>query len=208
MKKYIAGLITGLLISLSLTTFAAVKLDAVPSPFPILVNGIQAQIEAYSIKGSTFIKLADLKSVGVDAKYNSDKKQIEIATTVETESDEPSTVTEPAITTGPAIENELPDYTVPEISNTYNPNNTTILREGDDYSLITYKDRKAITYKNNTYISLSGLNMTKKLGKNNAIKVYKNDELIFETINADYKNYVVYSGSIYINVALVSNYLE
>ena len=80
MKKYIAGLLTGVILSLSLTTFAAVKLEAIPSPFPIMIDGIKSTIEAYNIKGSTVIKLSDLKKVGVDAKFNSDKKQIEIST--------------------------------------------------------------------------------------------------------------------------------
>lgn len=82
MKKYISGLLTGLLIAvLSLGAFAAaVKLEAIPSPFPILINGTKADIEAYGIKGSTVIKLTDLKKVGVDAQYNKEKKQIEIKT--------------------------------------------------------------------------------------------------------------------------------
>jgi hypothetical protein len=82
MKKYISGLLTGLLIAfLSLGTYAAVvNLIAVPSPFPILIDGKKADIGAYSISGSTYIKLADLKAAGVEARLNIDKKQIEINT--------------------------------------------------------------------------------------------------------------------------------
>lgn len=78
MKKYISGLLTGIIIATSLTTFAAVQLKVVPNPYPVLVNGTKTNVQGYNINNSTYLKLSDLKSAGIDARYNKDKKQIEV----------------------------------------------------------------------------------------------------------------------------------
>lgn len=92
MKKYIAGLLTGIIIATSLTTFAAVQLKVVPNPYPVLINNAKANVQAYNINGSTYLKLADLKTAGIDAKYNKDKKQIEVKSLTSTDD---STINEP-----------------------------------------------------------------------------------------------------------------
>lgn len=205
MKKFVSGLLIGILITLSLTTFAAVKLEAIPSPFPILVDGVKAKIEAYSIKGSTYIKLADLKAAGVDARFNSDKKQIEInsITGSTTEADPVGeSIKEPAIS-----------EPVPEISSENDPTIITRLQDEDkSFEITTYKNLKAIKYKEYSYVLISQLNMGSKLKANNGIKVYKYSkdkdmELILETENADYKYYVVYKGACYVNTDLLKDYL-
>ncbi len=76
MKKYISGLLTGIIIATSLTTFAAVQLKVVPNPYPIFINNSKANVQGYNINGSTYLKLSDLKVAGIDAKF--DKKQITI----------------------------------------------------------------------------------------------------------------------------------
>ncbi len=107
-----------------------------------------------------------------------------------------------------ATKTPLPDLTVPEISSENNPNNITILMEEDNFEKTTFKNIKAIIYKSNTYVSLVDIGMTRTVGKNNSIKVYKDDKLILETENADFNSYIVYKGYPYINIDLVNNYLE
>lgn len=200
MKKYIAGLITGLLVSLSLTAFASVQLNVVPNPYPILVDGVKSIIGGYSINGSTYIKLADLKSVGINAKFNSEKKQIEIVSfdTTATES---------------IIPKPLPDHSIPEVNSENNPDLITKLSNEDNVEVITYKSYSAIKYKDNIYIksteALPEKNIKYKLsGKSNALKLYKDNELILETTDANSINYVGYNGIIYISVEFLGKYLE
>lgn len=142
MKKYIAGLLTGIIISLSLTTFAAIKLEAVPSPFPILVDGIKSTIEAYSIKGSTYIKLADLKAAGVEAKFNSEKKQIEINTT-----EGSTTIAEPVLDKANA-ETELEKNSVLEVTSTRTLDGLTVYTAGGEEYVYRY-DIIAVLQKKN-----------------------------------------------------------
>ncbi|ACL77324.1 hypothetical protein [Ruminiclostridium cellulolyticum] len=78
MKKFLSGLITGLLVSVSLTAFAAIQLKVVPNPYPVFINNAKANVQGYNINGSTYLKLSDLKTAGLDAKYNNAKKQIEV----------------------------------------------------------------------------------------------------------------------------------
>lgn len=77
MKKYLSGLITGIIISVSLTAFAA-ELNVVANPFPVLINGITESVEGYNINGYTFLKLADFKKAGLTIKFNETNQQIEI----------------------------------------------------------------------------------------------------------------------------------
>ena len=79
MKKFLSGLIVGLLVSVSLTAFA-VQLKVVPNPFPVFINGDKAQVDAYNINGSTYLKLSDLKTAGLDVKFADSK--INIASSV------------------------------------------------------------------------------------------------------------------------------
>ncbi|OPX46382.1 hypothetical protein CLHUN_01980 [Ruminiclostridium hungatei] len=200
MKKYISGLLTGLIITvLSLGAFAAaVKLEAVPSPFPILINGSKADIQAYSIKGSTYIKLADLKAAGVDAKFNSQKKQIEISPMAKS-------TTEPAVSVG------LPDYTVPEIDGSKLYYNVTVLGD-EDVEVTTYGRYSAVRYNGDIYVVERDLHkfnkITVKIEKLGVRKIYMDGTLILETRNADPFNYVNYNGTPYYNIKFLGEYLE
>ncbi len=78
MKKFILGLLIGALCMVSITAFASLKINK--SPYPIFVDGKQAKVDAYAIDGSTYLKLTDLNVTGLDVKFNSSKKQIEIKT--------------------------------------------------------------------------------------------------------------------------------
>jgi hypothetical protein len=220
MKKYIAGLLTGVILSLSLTTFAAIKLEAVPSPFPILVDGIKSTIEAYNIKGSTYIKLADLKAAGVDANFNSEKKQIEIKTI-----EGSTTIAEPAIPESEKTNSGLPDFSVPEINQNQDPNidyndieavknsNPINLTDNDNIETTTYNNKyKAIKYKDNIYVSEQDLhkfnNISVEREKLGIRKLYQNKILILETQNANPKYYVNYNGYTYFNINFLDKYLE
>lgn len=208
MKKFLFGLIAGLLISVSLTAFAAVQLKVIPNPFPVFINGDKAQVDAYNINGSTYLKLSDLKTAGLDVKFSDSKINVTSAFT-EAEPTEPS----------------LPDYTVPDNNYGKDPNvdysdieaikkmNPTSLVDGDSFTLTTYKDYSALIYNNSTYVSIldlskkNGIN-SKPTGKYGAIKLYKNKELILETKDADSANYLYYNGVPYFNVKFLGKYLE
>ncbi|AEY66354.1 hypothetical protein [Clostridium sp. BNL1100] len=73
MKKYIAGLITGLIIAVSFTTYAAVQLKVVPNPYPVFINNTKTNVQGYNINGSTYLKISDLKAVGLDVKFTDNK---------------------------------------------------------------------------------------------------------------------------------------
>lgn len=81
MKKYLSGLITGILIScmLLITVFAATNIAAIPNPFPVKVNGKTVQVEAYSINGRTYFNGRDIsKNFGASIEFNEKDWVIEI----------------------------------------------------------------------------------------------------------------------------------
>lgn len=144
MKKYIAGLLTGIILSLSLTTFAAVKLEAIPSPFPIMIDGIKSTIEAYNIKGSTVIKLSDLKKVGVDANFNSEKKQIEIKTI-----EGSTTIAEPTLNEA-VPEKETINTSTLEVTSTRTEDGLTVYIAGGKEYVYRYDVSAALQKKNDS----------------------------------------------------------
>ncbi|HEX2925073.1 MAG TPA: hypothetical protein VHP38_02245 [Ruminiclostridium sp.] len=77
MKKYIAGLLSGIIIAMSVTAFAAVELKVIPNPYPVMIDGTKADVQGYNINGSTYLKLSDLKVTGLNAKFAN--KQITIS---------------------------------------------------------------------------------------------------------------------------------
>lgn len=91
MKKYIAGLITGLIIAVSFTTYAAVQLKVIPNPYPIFINNAKANVQGYNINGSTYLKLADLKATGLDVKFTDNKINVTSAVTEPNSNGSPST---------------------------------------------------------------------------------------------------------------------
>ncbi len=202
MKKFFAGLITGIIIAISFTTYAAVQLKVMPNPYPVFINNTKANVQGYNINGSTYLKLSDLKTAGLDVKFADSKINVTSAFT-EAEPTEP-TEKEPS----------LPDYTVPEIDNTNNPNNVTHLLDGDNFDKTTYNNYSAIKYSNNIYVSagdvVKKLKMKFKLsGKSNSFSLFDKDgNLIFKTADANKINFIYYEGTPYINVNLMLQYLE
>lgn len=85
MKKYgqfVMGLILGAILFTGITVFAEEALQIKANPFPIFVNGIKKDVEAYNINGFTFMKLADVGNVtGTSVKFNENLAQIEITVT-------------------------------------------------------------------------------------------------------------------------------
>lgn len=197
MKKFFAGLITGLIIAVSFTTYAAVQLKVIPNPYPVFINNSKANVQGYNINGSTYLKLSDLKTAGLDVKFADSKISVTSAST-EAEPTEPS----------------LPDYTVPEIDNTNNPNNVTRLEDGDTFDKITYNKYSAIKYDNNIYVSMWDLavkfKMKSKLsGQSNSFSLFDKDgNLILKTADANKVNYIYYNGTPYLNINLILKYLE
>lgn len=79
MKKFVSGLLVGILITLSITAFAS-GFNIIPNPYPVVVDGQKAEVTGYNINDSTFLKLTDFKLLGLDIKFNQTNKQIEINT--------------------------------------------------------------------------------------------------------------------------------
>lgn len=72
MKKYIAGIITGILLSCSAAL--AVSYTASPNTFPIQLNGKNISVKGYNIDGSTYFKLRDIADTlgGFDVDFKDD----------------------------------------------------------------------------------------------------------------------------------------
>jgi hypothetical protein len=68
MKKYLSGLLTGIIVSLSITVFAA-EFNIIPNPYPILIDGVQTEVEGYNIDGSTFLKLKAFEKAGLEIAF-------------------------------------------------------------------------------------------------------------------------------------------
>lgn len=77
MKKFLSGLILGVIISISLVGIAS-ELNIVPNPFPVLINGKETPVDGWNIEGSTFLKLRDFEKVGLVVQFNEKERQIEI----------------------------------------------------------------------------------------------------------------------------------
>lgn len=186
MKKFFAGLITGIIIAISFTTYAAVQLKVVPNPFPVFINGDKAQVDAYNINGSTYFKGTDFKAAGLDVEYNKDKKQIEVKST-----------------------SGLKDNNSGSTGNNQNP---VFLYEGDVKDT-TFREYKAILYNGDTFINevefLKKLKMTIKYStKQNSYQFYKNEVKILETLNSTSEYYIIYENRTYFNVKFLGVYLE
>ncbi|ACL77568.1 hypothetical protein [Ruminiclostridium cellulolyticum] len=187
MKKFFAGLITGIIVAISFTAFAAVQLKVVPNPYPVYINNVKSDVSGYNINGSTYLKTTDFKSAGLDVKYNKNKKQIEVKST----------------TTGLTNNNS---------GTTGNNQNPVFLYEGDAKDT-TYRGYKAILYNGDTFINavefLKKLKMTIKYNtKQDSYQFYKNEVKILETLNSTSEYYIVYENRPYFNVKFLGEYLE
>ena len=83
MKKFISGLIIGIIAAISINAFAVGEHVVNANPFPVIVNGIQQIVDAFNIDGFTYVKLADVgKSFNGAAtvKFDEIKSVIEINT--------------------------------------------------------------------------------------------------------------------------------
>ncbi len=78
MKKVISGVVIGFILTLSLTVYAAVELNVIPNPFPVLINGDVEDVGGYNIDGYTYLKLSELGKTGLKVEFNETDKQIEI----------------------------------------------------------------------------------------------------------------------------------
>jgi hypothetical protein len=88
-KHMLIGFILGTALCIGLPVFAE-ALNIVLNPFPVLINGVETEVEGYNINGSTFLKLADFKKAGLTVKFNETDRQIEI-TSADSSTAAPST---------------------------------------------------------------------------------------------------------------------
>lgn len=81
MKKTVFGIIIGMFLSTSIA-YAAVELKVVSNPFPVYINGIQTEVDAYNINGYTYLKLADMSKAGLEVKFNETQRRIEVLSAI------------------------------------------------------------------------------------------------------------------------------
>ncbi|AKL96608.1 copper amine oxidase [Clostridium aceticum] len=80
MKKFVAGLLTGLILATGITSFASSEVIAQFASFNFLVNGQQKTIEArpVTINGSSYLPVKDVANMlGYDVTYKADTRTIE-----------------------------------------------------------------------------------------------------------------------------------
>ncbi len=63
MKKFLSGLLIGVLITASVTVYAAVEYNIIPNSFPIYVDEKKEDVEALNINGYTWIRLGSISKV-------------------------------------------------------------------------------------------------------------------------------------------------
>jgi hypothetical protein len=83
MKKYLAGLLTGIIIALSISAFAANEYIIKSNPYPVKINGVVQNIEALNIDDFTWIKAKDVGKFFnglITLKFNEIDEAIEINT--------------------------------------------------------------------------------------------------------------------------------
>ncbi|MGE5631374.1 MAG: hypothetical protein ACM3TR_09795 [Caulobacteraceae bacterium] len=181
MKKFMLGFLFGALLFASVGVFAA-EYVINPNPFPIVIDGVQQQVEAYNINGFTFLKLADVGKVfNRTVKFNESVPQIEIS---QTGSD---IVMEPAPTTENSI--SIPKEPV--------------------YKKTTYNGDFAIEYNSKIYLPLYDVQkkylITVKDNPNKTLTLSKGEKSI--TINMSDDNSVIIIGNTsYYNKDIVESF--
>ena len=183
MKKFMLGFLFGALLFASVGVFAA-EYVINPNPFPIVIDGVQQQVEAYNINGFTFLKLADVGKVfNKTVKFNESVPQIEIS---QTGSD---IVMQP----GPAV-------SIPE------PN----AEQKSEYSVTTYNNMGAIEHNGNIYLAIGDTYKTYKCAMSydksqGILKLSKNGKIQNVDTN-DINNAIIYSGRLYLNKTVLDKF--
>ena len=205
MKKFLSGLIVGMILMCAIPSLAKTEtVQAIYNGVKVAVNGENITFtkgeEPVTINNRTYVP-AKYVAEALDATVTWDSK----SSTVNIKSEEVKDV--------PLTNTETTDYTVPEIDESDNLINSTILQDDDNFELITYKGLKALKFKEIIYISYYDLSKTKHIkakfdSKKGTYKLYKNDELIFETLDKSSTYFVNYKGYPYFNAQFLEKYLE
>ena len=91
MKKLIIGFIIGLCTAIGFTVLAA-NMDVIDNPFPIFVDGVERDVEAYNIGGRTYLQLRGTGDIlGVKVDFNDETKQIIIGDNAPTDNTQDNT---------------------------------------------------------------------------------------------------------------------
>ncbi len=204
-KSFVSGILIGITITASISAFAVTQLNVKPNPYPVLIDGEVADVDGYNINASTYLKLGDLEQVGVGVKF--ENKQILLTSSNQTEENMTKGGEEQLTTTA------LPDLTVPEINDSNKYLNPIRLVDGDNFQLTKFGDYTAIIYNSNTYILSTEFSKKTKItekfnGKNNTVKLYKDNTVILETEDANPINFIFYSGYLYFNINFLGKNLE
>jgi hypothetical protein len=77
MKKFCIFIVLAFVLVVS-PVYADDGLVVNPNPFPVLINGVVTEVEAFNINGYTYLKLADMSKAGLEVKFNETLRRIEI----------------------------------------------------------------------------------------------------------------------------------
>jgi hypothetical protein len=157
-KQTFVSFIIGAFLFSGMSVFAAVELNVVPNPFPVLIDGVSASVDAYNINGFTYLKLADMRQTGLKVMFNETDSRIEITSqttqqSVATPEPEQITPTEQTSTSGDAPEVTPEPTTTPEPTPTPTPEPTQPVPDYAGYDAAYAALRAATIAANNALVA-------------------------------------------------------
>lgn len=198
MKKYLSGFLTGIIVTLTITTFAesSVVQALFTNDIKLKVNGNVSPAMFVNVNGTNYAKVRDIVSaIGGVTAWDNDTKTILVNTTSE------------------------PINTLKSIqpSSTIQSNNTNI--DENKLKQTTYNGYKAFEYNNNIYISINDI---KKLVNNcywsliqfapnekSKIQIqFNSDSIIIDPENSNELIKVNNRDIYYININVVSKFIQ
>jgi hypothetical protein len=190
LKTLVIGIIIGVMLTSSIGVFAE-GIAVLLNPYPILVNGQTADIEAYNINGRTFLALGDVaKYFNATATLNETTKQIEVNT----------------------ISTSVEGVTSMSTTAAVEYNYTTKLPIGAEVT--EYKGSKnAVAYNNNIYLPLESLSADFGIKfkyidvKANTTTFVKDNNIILADLKISGNHFLNSSGKPFYNVNLFSEVL-
>lgn len=169
MKKVMIGIMIGFALSLSATAFAAPVKEFVLTKiaYPILVNGVEyndEKLPALNYEGNTYIPLAKIGDLlGVDYRWNADKKRVEIGAEVADATDSSGSGTVANVDNPLSVTDGTGQYSGYQMLHGY---------EGEEDYQIYFKGNANSYF--TTIEDLRGINLKEVIRWSHAGKTYKN----------------------------------
>ncbi|MFW9968616.1 MAG: hypothetical protein ACFFDF_00350 [Candidatus Odinarchaeota archaeon] len=179
MKKFILGLIIGIIISLSFTSFAAETITAFANRFPIYLNGIKQDVKAYIINDHLYLQVIDINKIfNTETSFDKDKND-ETQNAIYIDSIKPT----PKPTQTPTLElTQTPKPINNKEDDNVNGTKNTILTTPDGIEIWQKDDLKYITWLafNNKY-KPQGIELKFTINPEQW-HLYKNGETILDNV--------------------------